>query len=64
MASIVNRMKPVNPTMSERIVKNKIRFANDVSMKLVAERHDLGGGTGTPTSIRKGAVRQEGDGLF
>jgi hypothetical protein len=35
-------MKPVNPTMSERIVKKKIRFANDVSMKMVAERHDLG----------------------
>ena len=43
MASIVNRMKPVNPTMSERIVKNKIRFANEVSMKMVAERHDLEG---------------------
>jgi len=56
-------MKPVNPTMSERIVKKKIRFANDVSMKLVAERHDLEGNW-HPNSIRKGAVRQEGDGLF
>lgn len=42
MALIVNRMKPVNPTMSERIVRNKMNDMNDASMKMVAERHDLG----------------------
>jgi hypothetical protein len=36
-------MKPVNPTMNERIVRNKMNDMNDASMKMVAERHDLWG---------------------
>lgn len=43
MASINSKMKPVNPTMSERIVRNKMNEDNDTSMKMVAERHDLWG---------------------
>ena len=43
MASIVSRMKPVNPTMNERIVRNKMNDIDDASMKMVAERHDLRG---------------------
>jgi hypothetical protein len=36
-------MKPVNPTMSERIVRNKMNDIDDASMKMVADRHDLRG---------------------
>jgi len=43
MASINPRMKPVNPTMNERIVRNKMNDIDDASMKMVAERHDLRG---------------------